>query len=420
MEQVMNNLLSNAFKHTNKGGSIEVQLSHPVKKTKGSDHVEIKVVNTGIGIPADHIEHIFDRFYQVEESYAGVNEGTGIGLALCKELVELHHGIIQVQSLAGETTTFTITLPMGKDHLKEFELIEDINEGAFSDKLPETDGMGFKVKQRGTEVENNTAGSENTSELPVMLIVEDNSDMRVYIRRFFEGDFHIVEASDGTEGFEEARDVIPDIIISDVMMPNMDGYAFCKKIKSDELCSHIPIILLTARASKESRIEGLETGADDFITKPFDGDELIVRVRNLVEHRRRLSDSIKKSLELAGSYHLFGIKDTAVSSIDEQFLERAVKIVKQFLSDPEFKIDQFCNELAMSRTQMYRKLKALTGQSANEFIRTIRLKEAAIMLENKVGTIAEISYDVGFTSPSYFTECFSKQYGKTPSEYINS
>ena len=422
MVQIMNNLLSNAFKYTDKGGIIKVQIKYPGKIENVKYCVEIRVSDTGRGIPADQLKYVFDRFYQVEGSYLNKNEGTGIGLALCKELVELHYGTIQVQSKPGGSTAFTIKFPIGKDHLKKDEIVEDLEKinTADTEEFYKIERIDHSAKHDVKGKLGSSIDSLDLTDLPVMLIVEDNSEMRNYISGFFEGDFYIVEASDGEEGIEEATDIIPDIIISDVMMPGMDGYAFCKKIKSDERCSHIPVILLTARASKESRIEGLETGADDFITKPFDGDELHVRVRNLIQQRRLLSASLKKRLELAGYDNLNNIKDSAISLMDEQFLTKAITIVKQFLSNPEFDIELFCRQISMSRMQLHRKLKALTGQATGEFIRSFRLKQAAILLHAKTGTITEIAYDVGFTSPSYFTECFSKQFGLTPSEFIKN
>lgn len=247
----------------------------------------------------------------------------------------------------------------------------------------------------------------------MVLIVEDNPDMRTYIRDLMIQSYKIVEAVDGADGLAKAAETNPDIIISDVMMPNMDGFQFCEKIKTDERTSHIPVILLTARASGESKIEGLETGADDYLTKPFDATELRVRVNNLIEQRRKLRERFRREITVQPG-------DITVTSTDEKFLQRAINIVEENISDSDFNIDRFCSEIGMSRPTLNRKLRALTGLSTNEFIRTLRLKRASQLLQKKSATIVEIAYEVGFSNPSYFAECFRKQFGKSPSEYASS
>lgn len=247
----------------------------------------------------------------------------------------------------------------------------------------------------------------------MLLIVEDNTDMRNYIRGFFEEEYQVMEAGDGQEGLSMATEHIPDVIISDVMMPRMDGYAFSHKIKTDEKTCHIPVILLTARASKESRLEGLETGVDDFITKPFDGEELQARVRNLVNQRKKLREIYSKSLEV----NLESASET-MFSMDEKFLKKAQSVVEANLSDPEFGVDRFASDMALSRVQLHRKLKALVDQPVTEFIRTIRLNYAVALLQKRTGNISEIAYDAGFNSPAYFTISFKKKYGISPSDYL--
>jgi YesN/AraC family two-component response regulator len=236
--------------------------------------------------------------------------------------------------------------------------------------------------------------------------------MRYYIRDHFEKDYEVIEAGNGKKGMVLAIEHLPDIIVSDVMMPEMDGIEFCRKIKSNKLTSHIPVILLTARASKDSRMEGLETGADDFITKPFDGEELIVRVYNLVTQRNRLKEKFSKVFEQSRD-----MASTARLSSDQQFLQKAIDIIEKHLSAPDFSVQQFAEGMALSRVQLHRKLTAIVNQNATDFIRMYRLNKAAGMIKQETGTIAEIAYDVGFSSPSYFTECFKKQYDMSPSEY---
>ncbi len=286
IEKILFNLLSNAFKFTEEGGMIEVSVSQ--SSLEVSTHevenrvVTIKISDTGHGIPPEYIDHIFDRFYQAEHKDNSYYEGTGIGLALTKELVELHHGTIKVESKPDKGSSFIIFLPLGKEHL-EPEEIE-------TDRPNEAKSLAFPAVVKESKEESTTAietDFEPNNNLPVLLIVEDNNDMRIYIREYFENEYQILEAVDGLDGYEKSIEHIPDIIISDVMMPKIDGNEFCRKIKVDERTSHIPVILLTARASMESRIEGLETGADDFLTKPFDGEELQVRVKNLLEQRQR-------------------------------------------------------------------------------------------------------------------------------------
>jgi len=252
---------------------------------------------------------------------------------------------------------------------------------------------------------------------PLLLIVDDNADMRTYIRGYLNPYYTISEARDGDEGFMKATEKIPDLIISDVMMPKMDGNELCEKLKTDERTSHIPVILLTARASSESRIEGLETGADDFITKPFDADEFLIRIKNLIEQRQKLRESFLKNLNLIGPDGFLQMDNTGITSADQNFLKKALEIVEQHLSDEDFNTEVFCEKIAMSRMQLYRKLKALTNQSATGFIRTIRLNKAAALISKKSGTVSQIAFEVGFSSLSYFAKSFQEQFGVLPSEY---
>ena len=427
-EQVLNNLLSNAFKFTGDGEKVQVVVGSKqyAKSTQLASSkiancqlptadsevqwAEIKITDTGRGIAPEHISHVFDRFYQVENTDNNYHEGTGIGLALSKELVELHYGKITVESKVDEGTTFTIILPLGKDHLDPNEI--------FKEKPVTSKPSQFEPEINQTEkvfVSDNHTEDDDTS--PVLLIVEDNADMRSYIREYFELEYQVIEAVDGLDGYEKSIEYIPDIIISDVMMPGMDGVGFCRKVKMDERTSHIPVILLTARASKESRIEGLETGADDFITKPFDGDELQVRVKNLIEQRKRLSIKLESEIWKGTNYAKFNFEGSEINSMDEKFLQKVIKIVNEQYSDPEFNTKVFSMTIGHSRVQLHRKIKALTGQSTGDFIRTYRLTRAAEFIKKESGNIAEIAYDVGFNSPSYFSECFKNHFGKLPSEF---
>jgi len=453
-EQILNNLLSNAFKFTSESGRIEIQVDSlprelggrqstacPENSVVGSKEAAnrklqtanfdsgcliISVKDNGLGIPPEKLPHIFDRFYQVGQEEGNSFEGTGIGLALTKELVELHYGMIEVESEVGVGTTFRIYLPLGSDHLKP-DQIETSRQSTFDSRQSEkVDSLQPAPRTRGLTVDTETLklepGTRNqelgtADDIPVILIVEDNSDMRSYIRGYFYEKYHIIEAIDGADGYEKSIEHVPDIIISDVMMPNMDGIEFCGKIKEDERTSHIPVILLTAHAAKESRIEGLETGADDFITKPFDGDELQLRVYNLIKQRHRVRKLLERKIQKSHRSVQVDFEDSGITSMDEQFLQKVIRIVTEKYTDPQFNTTTFGQAIGLGRVQLNRKIKALTGQTTVSFIRTFRLNHAAELIKKKSATVAEIAYDVGFNNPSYFTECFRHYFGKLPSEF---
>ncbi len=391
--------------------------------------VEISISDTGRGIPPDQLSHIFDRFYQAEAEDS-FYEGTGIGLALAKELVELHGGRIEVESVLHQGSTFRIYFPLGHGHLNPDQIViepkQDDDLAHHSQESPKPHIPYTPYTPSSPTSEDAEAlfdveePEENNTSQPILLIVEDNADMRSYIREYFENEFHIIEAKDGADGYEKSIKHVPDIIISDVMMPKMDGNEFCSKVKTDERTSHIPVILLTARASKESRIEGLETGADDFITKPFDRDELQVRVKNLIQQRQRTRKLLEAKIQKSHNVIQFDFDDSGITSMDAQFLQKVIEIVKQEHSDPEFNTKAFGMAIGLGRVQLNRKIKALTGQTTVSFIRTFRLNRAAELIKKKSATVAEIAYDVGFSSPSYFSECFKLHFGKLPSDYQNS
>ncbi|MFQ5605254.1 MAG: two-component regulator propeller domain-containing protein [bacterium] len=423
LEKIVTNLLSNALKFTEKGGRIHVQLSVSSDElverqliTLTLDHcILITVKDTGVGIPEDQLDKIFDRFHQVDKN--GGYEGTGIGLALVKELVELHHGTISVESKIGKGTTFTICLPLGCAHLKEEESCEAEPETVqqVQDALLIEESMGNDRKQPVTIVDSQPPGqlTATPNDKEVLLIVEDNPDMRAYMRGYLEQSYRIIEAENGVQGLKQAQKHAPDLIISDVMMPEMDGFALCEKLKTDARTSHIPVILLTARASGESKIAGLETGADDYLTKPFDAKELQVRVKNLIEQHRRLQERFRRELLVQPS-------EVTVTSMDETFLQKAMDAVEAHIDDPDFETDNLAREAGYSRRQLNRKLRALTGQSVREFIRTIRLKRAAQLLQQQAGTVTEIAYEVGFNSIAHFSKVFREQFGVAPSEFSSS
>ncbi|MFQ5865284.1 MAG: ATP-binding protein [bacterium] len=416
LEKIVSNLLSNAFKFTPKRSEICVAVSthpeeHPSRPAlnKGGQRgvVEITVRDSGTGIPPERLERIFDRFYQADDLYTSEQGGSGIGLALTKELVELHHGEIQVTSELGKGSTFIVRLPLGKEHLKPEEIVEPASIIAHPESSIQHPESTIEYP------ESSIRKATSSLERPVILIVEDNADVRTYIRDYLGKDYEITEAIDGEQGFKKSVNAIPDLIISDVMMPKLDGYELCRKLKTDERTSHIPVILLTARAGGQSKVEGLETGADDYIIKPFDARELQVRVKNLIEQRRKLRERFAKEITLQP-------KDIAITSMDAQFLQKAMDVVEQNLSDPEFSTDMFAKQVAMSRMQLHRKLRALTDHSAHGFIRAYRLKRAAQLLQHQAGTVTEICYDVGFSSLSHFSKAFREQFGQSPSAFADS
>jgi len=407
LEKIIYNLLGNAFKFTPEGGRVTVSVSLSNGKEQISPAtVQITVADSGIGIAPEHVDHIFDRFYSTNESVTDKQSSTGIGLALTKEFVDLHHGAIDVKSEPGKGSTFIVTLPLGRDHLSDQEIVDHVSE---KEILQPFQLAPEPISGNGPEIYEETR--EGKTGRSLVLIVEDNRDMRRFLRNCLAEDFNIIEADNGKLGFETARKKMPDLIVSDVMMPEMDGFEFCHKIKTDARTSHIPVILLTARASKESKVEGLETGADDYIVKPFDAVELIVRSKNLIEQRRRLQERFCREVLIQPS-------EVTVTSMDEAFLKKVITAVEAHIDDPDFEADDLARESAISRRHLNRKLRALTGQSVREFIRTIRLKRAAYLLQQNTGNVTEIAYEVGFQSIPHFAKVFREQFGLTPSQYL--
>lgn len=392
IEQVLLNLLSNAVKFTPRQGEIQVEL-----ETR-PESVIIRIANTGPGIDADHLPHLFERFYQADApGYTTDQPSTGIGLALAKEWVQLHRGTITVESTPGELTRFQIVLPFTSRSETEDLLLETTTSLV--------DPAGSSVRENRPDPET----GENGQNLPHLLIVEDNPDIRQYIRQALRDTYQVTEATDGAAGLELASSQIPDLILTDVMMPKMDGFELSRKLKQQEATSHIPIIILTGKASRDSRLEGLATQADDFLAKPFDGEELRLRVRNLL-HNRALW---RKRYDQPG---LLDPSPIEIPSREQAFLQEAKNIIEEYLGDEHFSVEQLASSLALDRTQLFRKLRALTGQNPSRFIRTIRLKRARQLLEADAGTAAEIGFMVGFSSPSYFSKCFKEEFGMTPGE----
>lgn len=411
LEKILYNLLSNAIKFTPEGG--QVSLNIKIDKEGGEayeqGHVILEIVDNGLGISSENIGKVFDRYNHFDSSNTNLF-GTGIGLSYSKGLVELHHwelSVISERATGGKNghTCFTIKLPLGRQHLTDAEVILDFKSSDdihsyTEDLFPVEPHMQVKKK----EVLDN---SDNKS--PVMLVVEDNVDVRKLVAGNFAEDFEIHEAEDGEQGLMIAKEIIPDIIISDVMMPRMSGIAFCKEIKTDHRTSHIPVILLTARTPLIFKLEGLEIGADDYITKPFNLHFLEARVWNLLDSRQKLRERYRKEFFLQP-------KDVALNSPDEIFLEKVIKFIEDNISEPALNVEELGKEIGMSRITLYRKIKGLTGQTVVEFIRSFRLKRAAQLLAQNHLQVNEVSYMVGFQDVDYFRKCFKEQFGYTPTE----
>jgi DNA-binding response OmpR family regulator len=371
--------------------------------------VRISVSDTGPGIPREQLVHIFDRFYQSDSAYENREKGSGIGLALVKELVQVHHGKIDVYSREGKGTEFIIALPMGDAHLGPGEIVKQ--DGTIDLKgIPgDVDLQGEELGDTETTVIEEDSDSLK-AEKEIILVVEDSRDMRDYIKGALAPFYTVVEAGDGREGIEKALEIIPDLIISDIMMPVKDGYELCRTLREDIKTSHIPFILLTAKASEDSIVQGLETGADDYITKPFSTNILLARIKNLIELRRQLHHSINREMTLQPA-------KISVSTIDKEFFKQLQDVINKNLSEEEFNVEKLAKKLHMDRSTLYRKVFALTGEAPTDFIRSCRLRRGAELLKGNFGTVLEVALEVGFSSANYFTKCFKKKFHQLPSTF---
>jgi signal transduction histidine kinase/DNA-binding response OmpR family regulator/uncharacterized protein HemY len=394
VEKIIYNLVSNAFKFTHDGGRIVVEV-------RREREMVVRVRDNGIGISLSHIPFIFNRFYQVDDSSTRVGEGTGIGLSLAKELAEVHHGSLQVISEEGVGSEFVLTIPIGRHGYRSDDFVQTTDEKSTINSWQKE--VGDVDKKAFDDIEN--------AELPLILIAEDNRDMRAFIRETFQANYRIMEAEDGMQGWEKAQASIPDLIITDVMMPRMDGTAFCEKLKGTSITSHIPIVMLTAKAGQQSKLDGLQRGADDYLVKPFDVQELKVRVFNLVEQRKKLRELYRREITLQP-------KDVVVTSVDAEFLQKVLAILEDQFSDSNFGVEEFNRAIGFSRMQLHRKLKALTDQSTGEFIKHFRLEKAKQFLVIKGAQVSQVAYDCGFNNVSHFSKSFKDHAGVTPSEFM--
>jgi signal transduction histidine kinase/DNA-binding response OmpR family regulator len=401
MQKVINNLLSNAMKHTRPNDSISITVS------KEDKEVKIMVSDSGEGIDAKEIERIFDRFYQTERlDSLNTGAGTGIGLALTKGIIELHHGSIEVESELGKGTSFIISLPLGKAHFREDQIAAESNN---------VQQISIDKKEELTVEEPIEIDEEIKARIKDarILIVEDDESIRHMLDSIFKAYYQTTLAVDGEDAWEKIQEEEPDIILSDVVMPRMSGTELCRKIKGEFNTCHIPVVLLTARTAVEHTVEGLKLGADDYITKPFNVNILISRCNNLVNSRRILQEKFSKQPQMSAQM-------LATNPIDKKMLDQATAIIEQHLDDPEFNVNIFAREMGLARTNLFAKLKAITGQTPNDFIQTIRLHRGALLLRNNPElNVTEISDQIGFSSSRYFSKCFKEIYHVSPLAYRN-
>ena len=388
LERIYFNLLSNAFKFTPENGKVTVRLS--AQEKEGQTFFLFTVANTGSLISAEHICSIFDRFYKIDMHHAG----SGIGLALVKAFVEMHGGTIQVESDERQGTMFTVELPVCNCTSVADTLSLEVSE----QDLP----VEFSEDEEEQEL------GYDSSRMSV-LIIDDNADIRSYVHGLLNAEYSVIEAANGSEGIRKAMKYVPDLIISDVMMPGMDGIECCRRLKSELQTCHIPVILLTACSLDEQRIQGYDGGADSYISKPFSSQLLLARIRNLIDSHQRLK-------QFFGDRQTLAKED--ICDLDKDFVEKFKKIIEEKMSDSGLNVEDLGKDMGLSRVQLYRKIKSLTNYAPNELLRMARLKRAASLLASSELTVAEIAYEVGFTSPSYFTKCYKEQFGESPTEFL--
>lgn len=395
MEHMYFNIMSNALKYTPDGGCITTTLLH-------HDHCyTLRIADTGKGIPTEELPHLFERFYQAK----GAIGGTGIGLSLVKAYIDMHRGSVHAESAEGKGTTFVIELPdsqPGYDPAKDAPAATQAEKGLVDDNYIATDTTAQEAAERITNAEDFDA------ERPLVLIIDDNNGMRAYLRSILQDKYNVSEATNGEQGLEKARREVPKLVVCDVMMPVMDGLEFTKRLKEDTATSHIPVVLLTARSLSEQRKEGYDTGADSYITKPFSGQVLLSRIENLLRSRIMLRSVFAGDKQETD-------EEEKLNEADKTFVGRLRTAIQENLGDSDFSVERLGEEIGLSRVQLYRKVKALTGQTPVELLRKARLTKARQLLEKTEKSVSEIAYEVGFTSPSYFNKCFKDEFDINPS-----
>ena len=394
IERVLFNLLSNAFKFTPSGGHISVMLSlfEPDVFAQEQKMLQIKVIDTGIGIPVENQEKIFERFFQDNLPESLLNQGSGIGLSITREFIKMHGGSITIESEPDYGTCFIIDIPVGKQ-LEETPA-----------DLPAQEDFLYPVLKNTDEI-------PGSSKKPTILLIEDNHDLRFYLKDNLKHSFHIIEATNGKDGWQKALALHPKLIVSDISMPEMNGLELCKKIKADSRTTHIPIILLTALSTERDQLAGLDTGANDYIVKPFNFEILLSKIHNLLRMQETMKQTYQKQVEIQA-------KDIVVISEDDKFLKNAMDNIEKNITNPGFSVEELSSNLNLSRVSLYKKLLTLTGKTPVDCIRTIRLKRAVQLLEKSKLSIANVAYEVGFNNAAYFAKVFKEEFGMLPSEYI--
>ncbi|MGV3588916.1 MAG: hybrid sensor histidine kinase/response regulator transcription factor [Adhaeribacter sp.] len=402
LEKILFNLLSNAFKFTPEGGEISLALNLAAasrKNGKSAQHIIIKVKDTGIGIAPENHEKIFRQFFQSDIPGSMVNQGSGIGLAITKKFVRLHGGNISVQSTPSEGSCFTVILPVTDTFTAKPAAKPVVKEIQAPVAMPAVNNSSDEV----------LAGNKNGKK-PVVLLIEDNEDFRFYLKDNLQAYYTIKEAADGKQGWQQVLACNPDLVVSDIMMPEMDGITLSRKIKKDPRTANTPVILLTANASEEQQITGYQTGANDYIVKPFNFEILLSRIRNLVNQHANYRDALQPKIEVKP-------QEVQVTSLDDKLIRKAIAYTEKNIANPDFSVEDLSREMGMSRVYLYKKLLALTGKAPLEFIRTVRLKRAAQLLTESQLTVAEVAYEVGFNNPKYFTKYFKTEFNCLPSVY---
>lgn len=399
MGKIIMNLLSNAFKFTPQGGRVDIYLNLLPSTDTEKEQLEIQISDTGVGVKDEDKERIFERFYQVQHTDSHKVSGSGVGLHLVKEFVTLHEGTVTVHDNAGQGSVFIITIPIVR---AQAEQVQDAEQ--------EVSLKEENVLQHSVSIHTDIEEEKNTDERPTILIVDDNDDFRLFMKDSLKAEYIIKEASDGIQAWALIPSLQPDIIVSDVMMPEMDGNELCKLVKTDIRTSHIPLILLTARSAEEQKLQGLENGADDYITKPFNFDILNLRIKKLLQLRQKRQENFKGQMEVNPS-------EITITSLDEKLIKKAIQYVEDNISRCELSVEELSRELGMSRVHLYKKLLSITGKSPIEFIRIIRLKRAAQLLRESQQNVSEIAYQVGFNNPKYFSKYFKEEFGLLPSVY---
>ncbi|HET7899170.1 MAG TPA: ATP-binding protein, partial [Flavisolibacter sp.] len=398
LDKVLFNLLSNAFKFTNDGGFVHVSISRSTEKKEAV----IKVEDNGVGMDEEAVKNTFNVFYQGEFEN---KKGSGLGLALSKELITLHKGSIDVESKKRQGTTFTIHLPLGRDHLQAEEWVEAASTPVvlYEDEKVYTTDLLHEPSQKELE------GLKTEKEF-TLLLVEDNEDLRSFLKRRLESRYEIAEATDGQSALQQAFDVVPDLIVTDIVIPGKDGVALTNLLKSDVRTSHIPIVMLTGKTNMESQIEGLKARADAYVTKPFNVEFLEHTIQSLLANRVTLKEHYTSELPS-------NLKTQTVGKIDRKFVSEFTAIVEQNVANEAFTVEDICRDMGISRVQLYRKVKALMNVNVNDYILNIRLQKAKYLLQHEELSISEIAYKVGFSSPAYFSTVFKSKFGVTPKAF---